>query len=181
MSDNCVEIDKGSNIWCTWCNKQIVYGSRGKKDLMKHTKEKHWEHLNTRKESIAQPPSWLEQNPDLTDICCPHNILLDAAWNIHKDAICHTMHNTIPLRPVVWLNGCILHNKAFVLSFAVENNIPISKVLPLAKFILFLPKSSKALSELKLDGTLANYKLKKGMAQYNHKSVVTKLNSKHFF
>ena len=65
LSEYHVKIDKSVYAWCTWCNEQSVYGSGGKKDLMKHcTKKKHLEHLNTRKENTALPASWLEQNPD---------------------------------------------------------------------------------------------------------------------
>ena len=90
------------------------------------------------------------------------------------------MHNTIPIRPAVGLNDRILHNKAFVLSFFVENNIPIAKVPPVVKFAQFLSKDPKAFSGLKLDRTSANYTLKEGLAQSNHESLVTKLKSKHF-
>ena len=68
------------------------------------------------------------------------------------------------MRPVIGLNDCILHNKAFVSSFAVENNISISKVLSLVKFAQFLSKDLKALSRLKLDRTSANYRSKEGLA-----------------
>ena len=35
LSDYCVKIDKSGYAWYIWCNKQIIYGSGGKKDLMK--------------------------------------------------------------------------------------------------------------------------------------------------
>ena len=65
-----------------------------------------------------------------------------------------------------------------MLSFAVENKISISKVLPLVKLAQFLSKDPKALSGLKQDRTSANYKLNEGLAHYNHKSLVTKLKGK---
>ena len=148
---------------------------------MKHyTNKKHLQHLNTRKEYTALPASWLEQNPDLADICCPCNIPYGAASNVRKDSTCPTMHNTIPLRPAVGLNDHILHNKTFVLPFAVESNIPISEVLSQVKFALFLLKIPKAFSGLKPDRTSTNCKLKEGLSQYNHKSLISKRKSKHF-
>ena len=91
------------------------------------------------------------------------------------------MYNTIPIRVAVGLNDLILHNEAFLGLFAVENNIPISKVSPVFKFPQFLSKDPKALSSgLKLERTSANYKLKEGLVKYNHESFVTKLKSKHF-
>ena len=126
------------------------------------------------------PASWLEQNPEPADVCRPCNFPCGATSNIHEDATCPTMHNTIPVRPAVGRNDRILHNKIFMLSFAVENNILISKVPSLLKFAQFLSKDPKTLSGLKLDRTSENYKLKEGLAQYNHESLVTKLKRKHF-
>ena len=34
LSNYCVKIYKSGYTWCTWCNKQIVYDSGGKKDLI---------------------------------------------------------------------------------------------------------------------------------------------------
>ena len=82
---------------------------------MRHcTKKKHLEHLNTRKEHIALPTSWLQQNPDPADNCCPSNIPYSAASNIYEDATCPTMHNAILIKPV-GLNDHILHTEALVL------------------------------------------------------------------
>ena len=124
--------------------------------------------------------AWLEQNPDPADVFRPCNVSYVTTSNIHKDTTCPTMHNTIPVRPAVGLNDRILHNKAFVLSFVVENNIPIAKVPHVVKFAQFLSKDPKAFSGLKLDRTSVNYTLKEGLAQSNHESLVTKLKSKHF-
>ena len=58
LFDYCMKIDESGYAWCRWCNEQIVYGSGGKKDLMKHcVKKKHLEYLNTRKENTALPAS----------------------------------------------------------------------------------------------------------------------------
>ena len=157
LTDYCMKIDKSSCAWCTWCNKQIVYGSGGKKGLLETLyRKKCLEHLNTRTENTVLPAFLSEQNPDPADICFPCNIPYGAASNIHEDPACPTIHNTIPVRPVVGLNDCILHNKAFLLSFAVENNIPISKVSSLVKFAQFLSKDLEAIFGLKLDRVLAN-------------------------
>ena len=66
-------------------------------------------------------------------------------------------------------------------AIAVENNIPISKMLSLVKLAQFLLKDPKAFSGLKQDRTTANYKLNEGLVHFNHKSLVTKLKSKHLF
>lgn len=139
-----------------------------------YTKKKYLEHLNRRKENTALLASWLEHNPDPADFSRPGNIPYGVSSNIHKDATCTTIYNTIPVRPAVAFNDCILPREAFILSFAVENNIHISKVLSVVKFAQFLSKIPEVLSGLKLDRTWANYKLKEGLAQ------VTKLKSKNF-
>ena len=127
------------------------------------------------------PAFWLEHNPDPTGVSCASNIPYDATLIIHKDATCSTMHDTTPIKTTVGLNDHILHKEVFVLLFAVENYLSISKVSSLVKFAQCLSKNLKALSGLKQDRTLANYKLKEGLTQYNHESLVTKLESKHFF
>ena len=134
------------------------------------------EALYTRKKNAALPASWLEQNPDPLDVCHHCNIPYVAASNFHEDATCPTIYNIIPVRPAVGLNDLILHSEAFVLSFAIENNIPIFKVPSLVTFAQFLAKNRKARQNRtsKLDRTSANYKLKEGLAQYNHESLVTK-------
>ena len=131
---------------------------------MKHcTKKKHLEHLNTRKENTALLASLSKQNPDLADVHHSCNIPHGVVSNIHEDATCPTMHNTVPIRPTVGLNNCILHNEAVLLSFAVKNKIPVSKVPSLVKFAQFFSNDLKALYGLKQDRTLANYKLKEGL------------------
>ena len=94
------------------------------------------------KKNVALPASWLEQNPDPSDVCHHCNIPYGATSNFHEDATCPNIYNIIPVRPAVGLNDRILHSEAFVLSFAIENNIPIFKVPSLVTFAQFLAKKS---------------------------------------
>ena len=70
------------------------------------------------------PASWLDQNTDPANVCRLYNTPYGVASIIQEDATCLTMHNTIPIKTAVGRNDRICHNEAFVLSFAVENNIP---------------------------------------------------------
>ena len=66
---------------------------------------------------------------------------------------------------VVSVKDRTLNAEAFILSFAVQNSLPLSKVPKLVKFLKFLSKEINALQHVKMDLTVATYKLRDGLSQ----------------
>ena len=73
-----------------------------------------------------------------------------------------------------------LNTETFILSFAVENLLPLSKVPKLVEFAKFLSKDVSALNGVKMDRTAATYKLREGLSYHNHKELIIKMNKYPF-
>ena len=87
------------------------------------------------------------------------------------------MHNKI--YPVVSLVGRE-QLKAYVISFVVENYLPLSYVLKFTEFAKNLARDHKALPELKMNRTGASYKLVDGLNVYEHTKIVDAIKSYPF-
>ena len=87
------------------------------------------------------------------------------------------MHNKI--YPVVSLVGRE-QLKAYVISFVVENYLPLSYVLKFNEFAKNLARDHKALPELKMNCTGASYKLVDGLNVYEHTKIVDAMKSYPF-
>ena len=85
-----------------------------------------------------------------------------AAANIHDSSVCSSRH-TLPVQPIISVYDRKFNTEAFIISFAVEHSIPLSKVPKLVEFAQFLSKDNKALNKIQMDRTAATYKLKEGL------------------
>ena len=92
--------------------------------------------------------------------------------NIHDSETCTTKPQPIS-RPIVFVKDRTLNN--FILSFTVENSLPLSKVPKLVEFAKFLYLDVSALNGVKMDRTAASYKLKERLQYHNHKELVNKM------
>ena len=66
---------------------------------------------------------------------------------------------------VVSVKDRTLNAEAFILSFAVQNSLPLSKVPKPVEFLKFLCKEINALQHVKMDLTVATYKSRDGLSQ----------------
>ena len=78
-------------------------------------------------------------------------------------------------RPIISIKDRVHNTEAFILSFAVENSLPLSKVPKLVEFAKFLAKDTKALNEVKMDRTAATYKIKDGLSHHKHNLLIKKM------
>ena len=67
------------------------------------------------------------------------------------------------INPVVSLVDRKHHLEAYVISFVVENSLPLSSVPKFIEFAKNLARDHKALSEIKMNRTAASYKLVDGL------------------
>ena len=72
------------------------------------------------------------------------------------------------------------HLEAYVISFVVENSLPLSSVPKFIEFAKNLARDHKALSELKMNRTAASYKLVDGLNVYESKKIVDAMKSYPF-
>ena len=72
------------------------------------------------------------------------------------------------------------HLEAYVISFVVENSLPLSSVPKFIEFAKNLAIDHKALSELKMNRTAASYKLVDGLNVYERKKIVDAMKSYPF-
>ena len=72
------------------------------------------------------------------------------------------------------------HLEAYVISFVVENSLPLSSVPKFIEFAKNLARDHKALSELKMNRTATSYKLVDGLNVYERKKIVDAMKSYPF-
>ena len=88
------------------------------------------------------------------------------------------MHNKI--NPVVSLVDRKHHLEACVISFVVENSLPLLTVPKFIEFAKNLAGDNKALSEMKMNRTAASYKLVDGLKVYERKKFIDAMKSYPF-
>ena len=99
------------------------------------------------------PSSWIDPSKiaEPYDTCeRPCDLPYGVASNVHSSETCSTRRQPTA-RPVISVHSA----EAFILSFAVENSLPLSKVPKLVEFARFLSKDVRALDEVKMDETTA--------------------------
>ena len=106
------------------------------------------------------------------------NLPYGIAQSVHTTSKCPAMRNKI--NPVVSLVDRKHHLEAYVISFMVENSLPLSSVPKFIEFAKNLARDHKALSELKMNRTAASYKLVDGLNVYERKKIVDAMKSYPF-
>ena len=101
------------------------------------------------------------------------------AENVHTTFKCPAMRNKI--NPIVMSLVDRKHYlEAYVISFVVENSLPLSSVPKFIEFAKNLAIDHKALSELKMNRTAASYKLVDELNVYERKKIVDAMKSYPF-
>ena len=177
--------DASGLAFCIYCNKPVSYGSSGKKDILAHAR-KSPNHLRNKKDyhqstrltlSWSQPSSTTELHKwTLKSSEC--NLPYGIVENVHTTSKCPAMRNKI--NPVVSLVDRKHHLEAYVISFMVENSLPLSSVPKFIEFAKNLAIDHKALSELKMNRTAASYKLVDELNVYERKKIVDAMKSYPF-
>ena len=181
-NDDCLssyvrEINVSSSAFCIYCNKLLVYGNTGKKDLLKHA-TKSTENLSSKKNYLSTTPlsvHWRKpfdlssEISTCTPLACYCTMPYGVAENVHTTAAYPSLKENT-LHPIVSVSDC-KHLEAYILSFIAENSLSLAVVLKLIEFPQFLSGNPKALSQLQINQTAA-YKLKHWLSVYIHKKIV---------
>ena len=93
------------------------------------------------------------------------NLPYGIAQSVHTTSKCPAMRNKI--NPVVSLVDRKHHLEAYVISFMVENSLPLSSVPKFIEFAKNLARDHKALSELKMNRAAASYEIVDAMKSYS--------------
>ena len=138
----CKKINASGSAFCINCNKHLVYGNAGKKDLLKHA-TKSTEHLSSKKNYLSTtflPLHWRKLTSDssseirtCTSLARVYIICYGAAGNVHTTATCPSLKENT-LRPIVIVSECKRHLEAYILSFVAENSLSLSVVVKLMGF-----------------------------------------------
>ena len=156
LSDYVKKVDIPGVAICCWCKEFLKYGSSGKKRLHRYSiqnKEKHHKNKLLYMANTTIPSSWIDPSKiaEPYDTCeRPCDLPYGVASNVHSSKTCSTRRQPTA-RPVISVHS----TEAFILSFAVENFLPLSKVPKLVEFARFLSKDVRALDEVKMDETTA--------------------------
>ena len=111
-----------------------------------------------------------------SDRCAkPCDLPYGVAVNVHDSQVCSTKNQPIAKPIIISVADRVSNVEAFILSFTVENSLPLSKVPKLVDFAKSLAKDAKALNGVKMDRTAATYKLKEGLALHRHDNLVDKM------
>ena len=131
------------------------------------------------------PNSWYDTTvqAEKSERCEPREVDCSlpygAAPNIHSISTCKSLMEPKKQRiiPVV---DRTLEMEAYILSFAAENSIPVSKVPNLIEFAKNLSKDRPAYQGVKMDLTAATYKLREGLNVYQQCELIKKLKKTNF-
>ena len=147
------KINVSSSAFCIYCNKPLVYGNVGKKDLYKHA-AKSTEHLPSKKNYLSTTflsLHWRKPTSDssseirtctpLAPVCI---ILYGAAVNAHTTTTCPSLKENTS-RPIVIVSECKRHLETYILSFVAENSLPLSFTITLIEFFHFFVYRFKSL------------------------------------
>ena len=147
------EINVSGSAFGIYCNKYLVYGNAGRKDLLKHA-AKSTEHLSSKKDYLSTtflPLHWRKLTSNSSSeirTCTPlaHVCIIPygAAGNVRTTTTCHSLkENTYRL--IVIASDCKRHLEGYILSFVAENSLPLSVVIKLIGFFLVFVYRSKGL------------------------------------
>ena len=132
------KINVSDSAFCIYCNKPLVYGTTGKKDLLKYA-TKSTEHLSSKKNYLP-------------------TTLLPLHWKKPKSNSSSEISTCTPLvrectmpYGVAGASDCKHHLEAYTLPFVAENPLPLSVVPKLIQFSQFLSRDPKALSQLQMN------------------------------
>ena len=145
------KINASSSAFCICCNKHLVYGNAGKKDLLKHA-TKSTEHLSSKKNYLSTtflPLHWRKLTSDSSSEIRTYNpvahvyiIPYGVAGNVQTTATCPSLKENTS-RLIVWDRK--RHLEAYILSFVAENSLLLSVVIKLIGFFLVFVYRSKGL------------------------------------
>ena len=142
LSDCIRKIDRPGYALCIYCNFQINYGTNGKTALTRHVSISNKKHQDNKKAYVTNmiiPNSWHDltvqaekserYEPRKVDSSLPYG----AAPNIHSISTCKSLMEPKKQR-IIPIVDRTLEMEAYILTFAAENSILISKVPNLTEF-----------------------------------------------
>ena len=141
------------------CKEFLIYGSSGKKQLLKHAVqcEKN-ESRKLRMQNTRHPLSWLDPpiaakpfNKCSQPLC---SLPYGTPENVYDSSACSTK-NLPAEKLIVAVSDCKSNTEVFILSFAVLNLILISTILKLVELGKFLVKAAKTLQGFEMNRTSA--------------------------
>ena len=147
------KIDRSGYALCIYCNCQINYGTNGKTALTIHISNSNKIHQDNKRAYVTNtiiPNSWHDPTVQaekseiwkLREVDC--SLPYGAAPNIHSISTCKSLMEPKKQRIIPVVDGT-LEMEAYILSFAAENSIPISKIPNLIEFAKNLSKDRPAL------------------------------------
>ena len=139
------KINASSSAFCIYCNKHLVYGNAGKKDLLKHA-TKSTEHLSSKKNYLSTtflPLHWWKPASNSSSeirTCTPLArvciIPYGEAGNVHTTATCPLLKENTS-RPIVIVLDRKYDLEVYISSSGGENLLSLSVVIKLIKFFSF--------------------------------------------
>ena len=154
------KITTSGSSFCIYCNKPLVYGSRGKKDLLKDA-AKSTEHLSSTKNYLSTTLLPLHRrkptSSSSSDIstCTPLarkcTMPYGVAEHVHTTVTCLLMKENI-LHLIVSVSDCKHHLEADILSSVAENSLLLS-IVPIKNY-QFLSRDSRPYLISKLIGLM---------------------------
>ncbi len=159
---------------CILCQSFVTYGSSGKKSFQAHSSSKC--HMKARSAQQNQPklPASFTGPAATTSCTFPYG----APPNVNHDGSACTKSNEPP--PVVSYVDRRSHAEARTLAFTVEHGLPLQLVPDLIKFAQEMATEPKVLQSMSMQRTTASYKLREGLGQSIHDSLVHKLALTYF-
>ena len=124
------KINVSGSAFCVYCNKPLVYGNKGKEDLLKHA-TKSAEHLSSKKSYLyttVLPLHWRKPTIDSSSAistCTPLarecTRRYGVAENVHPTAACPSLKENTSC-PIVSVSDRKHHLEAYILSFVSETH-----------------------------------------------------------
>ena len=181
------KIDRSGYALCIYSNCQINYGTNGKTTL-RHVSSSNKKHQDNKRAYVTNtiiPNSWHDPTVQAEKLerCEPREVDCSLPYgtapNIHSISICKSL--TEPKKQqIILVVDLTLETEAYILLFAAENSILISKIPNLTEFAKNLSKDRTALQCVKMDRTAATCKLREGLSVYQQCELIKKLKKSNF-
>ncbi|XP_076440671.1 uncharacterized protein LOC143280062 isoform X1 [Babylonia areolata] len=156
------KIEKDGYAYCTVCDSEIKYSSRGFVTIREHLTRPTHQEIFAACRNASRLPGMVPEPPV-------------KPYGIHPSVRSDVKPTTVDSTPLIHTEDRKSNLEALTLAFAAENNLSLSFIPKLIEFTKTLAADKKALAGLKMGRACASYKMRKGLGKVLQKRLVREL------
>ena len=157
------KIDISGKAWCTVCETDINYASKGKTALLNHVKTK----------SHAKKVKHVTSHQNIKSLFSSDTSGIDKKEIVERADSCTPIHNIA--KPAVPLFDRVSNAEAMILGTIAEHSMPLSFAPVITNLAKTLAEDKGALNGVQLSHTSASYKMKEGFGRTVQERVIVNM------